>query len=165
MAVMDTPKLTQGRLRELVNYDPDTGLFTWRLARRKCRPGALAGANMQNGYRAIRLDDVLYFAHRLAWLYVHGVWPAEQLDHINGNRADNRLCNLREATNAENAQNRRKTKGKSGLMGVRQENNKWLAEIKFNYKVIRLGLFDTPEEARQTYLAAKQALHPFSRPQ
>ena len=162
---MDTPKLTQDRLRELVNYDPDTGLFTWRISRRKCRQGALAGANMPTGYRVIRLDDVLHLAHRLAWLYVHGVWPTNQIDHINGNRADNRLCNLREATNAENAQNRRKTKGKSGLMGVRQENSKWLAEIKFNYKVIRLGLFDTPEEAHQTYLAAKQALHPFSRAQ
>ena len=165
MAVMDTPKLTQDRLRELVNYDPDTGLFTWRISRRKCRQGALAGANMPTGYRTIRLDDVLHLAHRLAWLYVHGVWPTNQIDHINGNRADNRLCNLREATNAENAQNRRKPKSKSGFMGVRQENSKWLAEIKFNYKVIRLGLFDTPEEAYQTYLAAKQALHPFSRAQ
>jgi hypothetical protein len=117
---------------------------------------------MNNGYVCIRIDNILYTAHRLAWLYVHGNWPAHQLDHINKNRSDNRLCNLREATNAENAQNRKRSDNKTGYTGVNQENNKWKAEIKLNYKTIRLGLFETPEEAYSAYLSAKHGLHPFS---
>ena len=117
---------------------------------------------MQNGYCIIRLDDRLYTAHRLAWLYVHGQWPTHQLDHINGNRQDNRLCNLRPATNAENAQNRTRKSNTSGFPGVRKTNSKWTAEIKVNYKPIRLGRFDSPEAAYAAYLEAKRKYHPFS---
>ena len=117
---------------------------------------------MSHGYICIRVDNVLYTAHRLAWLYAYGRWPTHQLDHINKDRADNRLCNLREATNAENAQNRKRRDNKTGYTGVNRENNKWKAEIKLNYKTIRLGLFDTPEEAHAAYLSAKHGLHPFS---
>jgi hypothetical protein len=160
---MQTQQITQTRLKILLNYDPDTGAFTWRLSRRKCTVGSKAGCLMRHGYITIRLDDRLYTAHRLAWLHVHGVWPSEQLDHINKNRSDNRICNLREATNAENAQNQKRRDNKSGFSGVRKENKKWLAEIKVNYKVTRLGLFETPEEAHAVYLKAKHELHPFSR--
>jgi hypothetical protein len=162
---MTTTQLTQARLQDLVKYDRDTGIFTWNMTRRRCRSGDKAGCSMQNGYAGIRLDDTLYTAHRLAWLYVHGEWPARQLDHVNGVRADNRLCNLREATNAQNAQNRKRVDNKSGFPGVRKENSKWLAEIKVDYKPIRLGLFTTPEAAHDVYLKAKQELHPFSRHQ
>lgn len=160
--VMDTNQMTQARLQELVNYAADTGIFTWNKPRRRCRSGDKTGCRMRNGYICIRLDDILYTAHRLAWLYVHGVWPTHQLDHINGDRADNRIANLREATNAQNAQNRKRKDNKSGFPGVRAENSKWLAEIKVNYKVIRLGLYATPEEAHEAYLKAKRDLHPFS---
>jgi hypothetical protein len=114
---------------------------------------------MKHDYIGIRLDNVLYLAHRLAWFYSYGKWPVDQIDHINGDRTDNRLINLREATNAENAQNKRIRAGKSGFCGVRKENSKWLAEIKVNYKPIRIGLFNTPEEAHQAYIAAKRKFH------
>lgn len=156
-------ELTADRVRHLVNYEPKTGLFTWNAKRRRCTPGAKAGCRMKNGYIIIRLDNVLYLAHRLAWLYMTGAWPAHQIDHVNGDRADNRFCNLREATNIENAHNRNKRRNnKSGYTGVRAENKRWLAEIKVNYKPIRLGLFDTPEEASRAYQDARRKYHPFS---
>ena len=159
---MNTPDLTVDRLKMLVHYDSSTGQFTWRLKRRRCRPGDPTGCVARNGYVVVRLDNVLHYAHRLAWLYEQGRWPAEQLDHINGDRTDNRIANLREVTNAQNAQNQKRRNNTSGFPGVRRENSKWLAEIKVQYKPIRLGLFDTPEAAHAAYLAAKQKLHPFS---
>jgi len=153
--------MTPERLKELVRYCPDTGVFTWAKPRRRCRLGGKTGCVAKNGYVVIRLDDVLYLAHRLAWLYQTGNWPQEQVDHINGDRSDNRWVNLREVSNMENAQNTRKPRpgNKSGFLGVRKENSKWLAEIKVNYKPIRIGLFDTPEEAHQAYISAKRKLH------
>jgi hypothetical protein len=165
MQAMKTDNLTQDRLKTLVNYDADTGIFTWRQSRPKCRVGDKVGCFMQTGYIGVRIDNRLYTAHRLVWLYVTGKFPAEQIDHINGNRADNRFANLREATNAENAQNRCRKDNKSGYTGVRKENQKWLAEIKVNYKPMRIGLFATPEEARAAYLEAKHKFHPFSKHQ
>lgn len=164
MQGMKPENIDHDRLKTLVAYDPKTGLFTWALPRRRCRPGDKAGCRMRNGYTVIRLDDQLFYAHRLAWFYVHKQWPAQQIDHVNGDRADNRLENLREATNAQNAQNHQKIRktNTSGFSGVRRENKKWLAEIKVNYKPIRLGLFETPEEAHEVYLKAKQDLHPYS---
>jgi hypothetical protein len=114
---------------------------------------------MRNGYIIIRIDNVLYLAHRLAWLYMTGSWPPAQIDHINRSRADNRWENLRAVSNTENAWNRTAPSNKSGFTGVRRENNKWLAEIKVNYKPIRLGLFETPEAAHTAYLEAKRKLH------
>ena len=159
---MNTEKITQFRLREIVSYNAETGVFTWSKSRRRCKVGSKAGCRMSHGYVCIRLDDVLYTAHQLAWFYVHNEWPTHQLDHINGDRADNRIANLRQATNAQNAQNRKRRDNRSGFSGVRKENKKWLAEIKVNYKPIRLGLFATPEEAHKAYLKAKHDLHPFS---
>ncbi len=151
--------LTANRLRELLNYNLETGIFTWAITRRGCRKDSVAGCKMKHGYIAIRLDDALYTAHRLAWLYVNGEWPANQIDHINRNRADNRFSNLRAVTNAENAQNQKARVNKSGFTGVRKENSKWLAEIKVNYKPIRIGLFDTPKAAHEAYVAAKRKYH------
>jgi len=159
---MQAESLTQERLKTLVHYEPMTGSFTWNQSRPKCKKGTKAGCNMRTGYVCIRIDNRLYTAHRLAWFYMTGSFPLEQLDHINGNRADNRFANLRQATNAENAQNRRRKDNKSGYTGVRKENSKWLAEIKVNYKPMRIGLFATPEEARAAYLQARHKFHPFS---
>jgi len=157
--------ITAERLRFLVNYNPETGNFTWKISRRKCKIGSEIGCIAKTGYKMIRLDNMLYLSHRLAWLYVYGNWPVNQIDHINGNRLDNSLANLREATNMENAQNRfnLRKNNKSGFAGVRKENNKWLAEIKVNYIPIRIGLFNTPEEASQAYIKEKHIRHPFSR--
>jgi hypothetical protein len=160
---MKNNKISVQRLKQLVNYAPDTGEFTWNMPRRKCRTGDKAGCRMKNGYIVLRLDDCLFYAHRLAWFYVNEVWPANVIDHINGDRSDNRFSNLREATIAQNAQNssRIRSTNTSGFTGVRRENKKWLAEIKVNYKPMRLGLFNTPEEAHEAYLIAKHNLHPF----
>jgi hypothetical protein len=153
--------MTPERLKELLHYAPDTGLFTWAKSRRKCSIGAKAGCVAKNGYVVLRLDNKLYLAHRLAWLHTYGQWPAEQIDHINGDRSDNKINNLRAVSNIENAQNGRKPKpsNKSGFLGVRKENSKWLAEIKVNYKPIRIGLFATPEEAHKAYVVTKRRLH------
>lgn len=153
--------MTPERLHELLKYNAETGLFTWVKVRRGCRIGGVAGCRMKSGYIIIRLDDELFYAHRLVWLYVHGKWPIDQLDHIDGNRANNKLSNLREVSNLENAQNIRgpKSKNRSGFLGVRKENSKWLAEIKVNYKPIRIGLFATPEEAHEAYILTKRRLH------
>lgn len=100
-------------------------------------------------------------AHRLAWLYVHGEWPSKHLDHLNGNRTDNRIENLRQVSVAENAENTRRPHrdNKSGYLGVCKKRGKWLAVIQIKGKYTRIGLFDTPEMAHEAYLAEKRKHH------
>ena len=150
--------LTQERLRELLDYDPETGIFRWRASTGR-KAGSEAGCLSHFGYRVIRINDQLYYAHRLIWLYVHGVWPSDQLDHINGVRLDNRLWNLREATNSENQGNRKVTR--NGLKGAffRKRNRNWQSKIVKNGKCHSLGCFDTELEAHLAYVAAALRLH------
>ena len=150
------------RVRDLLNYDAQTGEFTWRYTRQGV-PAGPAGSYSGNGYLYITIDLQKYSAHRLAWLYVHGKWPNDQIDHINGNRADNRLINLREVTGAVNNQNQRRarTDNKScGLLGVSKNRDKWRARIWLGGVERCLGSFPTPEEAHKAYLKAKRKLHP-----
>jgi hypothetical protein len=100
-------KLTAQRLRELFHYDPDTGIFTWRVKPRKgcVQIADIAGHVNHTGYRSIKIDQRAYRAHRLAWLYMYGVWPPGDLDHDNTIKDDNRLVNLREATDPQNQAN------------------------------------------------------------
>lgn len=153
------------KLKELLHYDPETGAFTWIVDRRgKAQAGTIAGCVEPQGYIRIRIKNKLYKAHRLAWLYTYGIWPKDQIDHINGVRNDNRICNLREASNAENCQNADiRSDNTSGYIGVywNKRTSKWVANIRVDYKLKRLGLFDTPEEAYAAYLKAKEALHEF----
>jgi hypothetical protein len=98
--------LTQQRLHELLHYDPSTGAFTWRVApNRRIIAGSVAGVTETNGYRRIRIDGRQYGAHRLAWLYMHGEFPPNDIDHINRTRDDNRSTNLRAVTRKENMTN------------------------------------------------------------
>ncbi len=156
--------LTAQRLRELLHYNPDTGIFTHAKSRQGVIFGTIAG-NMERGYLRIRLDKVIYYAHRLAWMYVHGEFPQDDTDHINGNRADNRICNLRPATRAQNMQNQiaARGNGKSGYLGVcwNRVNRKWEANIKAEGRPRRIGLFDNPADAHAAYVAAKKQAHPF----
>lgn len=100
--------LTQARLKEILHYDPDTGIFTRRLDRGPNAPkDSVAGTPDKNGYIVIKVDFTQYKAHRLAWLYIYGVWPNNQIDHINHIVDDNRIVNLRDVTNSENQANRR----------------------------------------------------------
>jgi hypothetical protein len=155
--------ITQAELRERLDYNPETGLFQWKgpLTGRKLRE---AGSTDAKGYRCITIDGVLHKSHRLAWLYVHGTWPAGQIDHLNGLKGDNRIANLRDVTNSINNQNKRRPDkdSKSPYLGVTwcKSSCAWRANIGVNNKVVRLGSFRTPEAAYEAYLNAKRELHP-----
>lgn len=164
---MAKPDLTAERLRELLHYDPETGVFT----RRTCphRPdleGKVTGRRDARGYFTVKLEMTKYQAHRLAWLYIKGVWPADLIDHINGIKDDNRIVNLREATNHENQQNRRTTAGRGPFsLGTQYREDlrkKWAARIRVNGHLKSLGYFDTQKEAHQAYLVAKSEYHTFN---
>jgi hypothetical protein len=157
--------LTQDHLKFRLRYNKSTGVFTWRNPS-KYRPeykGRPAGSVDGHGYVQIFIDGTGYKAHRLAWMYAYGVWPTHILDHKNGDRADNRLCNLREATYQLNAENRRRARSGHavGLLGVvwRHRNQKFEARINVNKKYVYLGLFDTAEAAHAAYIAAKRSVH------
>jgi hypothetical protein len=154
--------LTVERLRELLSYDANTGMFRWlaksapRSNRRKV--GDLAGCVGVQGYVVLGVEGRSYRAHRLAWFYVHGVWPEKHIDHINGNRADNRIENLRDVSAAQNNRNlqRAKRQNQTGLLGVFRNGKRWSAQLRGTSGPRHLGMFDTPEEAHMAYLAAKQ---------
>lgn len=159
--------LTAEELRQCLNYDPETGIFHW--LKTKCRSvkvGNIAGSIPKSGggYRVILLNGrkKQYRAHRLAWLYIHGMWPKLEIDHINGIVDDNRLANLREATHAQNSRNRKTNADnvarRKGI-SFHKATGKWRARIRFSDEVIYLGLFNTPEEAHSAYCAAAERLH------
>lgn len=152
--------------RAKFNYDPETGEFTHKTSKFKSHVGKRAGGLDRNGYMHVKIGGTGYVAHRLAWLMVYGEIPSRFLDHINGDRADNRIANLRLATQSENNQNQRKARSdnkSTGILGVHYfpEGDKYRPRIMVDGKSIYLGLFDTEAEARASYLTAKRLLHPF----
>lgn len=155
--------LTHDRLREVLDYDPNTGIFVWKMRVAKCtKIGAVAGCiEKRIGYVTIGIDKNIYRAHKLAWFYMTGKWPIKFIDHINGVKSDNRFKNLREVFEDGNSQNVRKPnkRNKSGFLGVIRFQNKWRANITINKKTRRIGDYDTPEEAHQAYLDAKRKYH------
>lgn len=153
-----TDPLTQERLHYLVSYDPETGLFTRNVS---TSPRAVAGQPCGDidgkGYVRLRVDGIRYSAHRLAWFYVHGTWPADEVDHINNVRTDNRLSNLRLSDTFSNKRNTHAYRNnKSGMKGVSWHvcSKRWRARIRINAKEVNLGLYDTPEEANAAYSKA-----------
>lgn len=164
---MAKPIISQDYVKAVLHYEPETGIFTWKIVASKStvKIGDRAGTVATWGYRIIKMLGIAWREHRLAWLYVHGEFPPDEIDHINGDRSDNRLCNLRAATRRENMQNIRTSYGKSGYTGVGKFRNgeKWFARIKIDGKYKYLGLFETPELASSAYVAAKRELHPFSK--
>lgn len=163
--------LTIERLHELLHYDAETGVFIRRKTIGRARCGAVAGGLMSLGYWAIGIDGVAYYGHRLAWLYMTGAWPAEQVDHVDGTRNNNRWANLREASSGQNKRNTKlKASNTSGYKGVSfcagRSNQKkaWEAKIRVNYKTVHLGRFATGEEAARAYdVAAVQHSGQFAR--
>lgn len=174
---MANADLTAARLRELLHYDPESGVFTWTH-----RPIALfskamyaktwntkfAGKRAQgisNGYYSIRIENRAYWSHRLAWLYVHGNWPAGEIDHINGAKLDNRLCNLRDVSRTANQQNQRDRTGpnKTLPLGVcklsRNLMRPYKASVGKDGVTRHLGYFATAAEAHDAYLNAKREMH------
>lgn len=155
--------LTSARLREVLDYEPSTGHFRWRVRRSGVRLNGCAGCVCKRRNTVvIFVDGKLYLAHRLAWLYVHGEWPRQQIDHIDGDPRNNRIENLRDVSASVNQQNRKRAArhSSSGVMGVRARNGRWVAEIRVNGRAHRLGRFDTPEAAHAAYIEAKRRLHP-----
>lgn len=155
--------LTADRLHDVLSYDADTGVFTCRLSRGRIAAGAVAGSMHAHGYRVISIDGVGYKAHRLAWLYIYGAFPVGVIDHINGDRADNRIANLRDVDHQINAENRKGPRqGKHvALMGVKKQTrgHSYSASIKVKGQVIALGGFPTAELAHEAYMAAKAKYH------
>lgn len=162
---MTASEPTRARLRDLLEYDPETGLFVWRVrTSNRVQVGDVAGAFRPDGYIGISIDRRITLAHRLAFLYMTGELPSADVDHINGSRTDNRWCNLRHATRMQNLQNTTKPRAtKHGLMGVTfdRRRGKYIAQITTNYVYKQLGRFNTAEEAHASYLAAKRKLHVF----
>jgi hypothetical protein len=148
------------RLMEIVSYDTETGDFTYRINKGIRKAGMKAGSLMTDGYWRLRLDGHEYRAHRLAWLYAYGVWPEMNIDHMNLNKLDNRLANLRLATVSQNTANQSLSKkSTSGFKGVTlHAGGKWQASIKSMCKFYYLGLFENPEDAHAAYIAAAKEL-------
>ena len=156
--------LTQERLKELLSYDPETGVFVRiKQTSSNAKIGDVAGAARRDGYRIIQIDHKQFTAHRLAWLYMTGAFPPDQIDHIDRNPTNNRFANLRAVTQSENMHNLGKSKyNSSGYRGVNYQKccKKWYASIKLNNVQKNLGRFSTPEEASAAYLAAQKIYHP-----
>ena len=152
---MTTSILTQEQLKSILHYDQKTGIFTWRIrSSNRVKIGMAAGTKHIMGYVSISIDKKPYLSHRLAWLYVHGYMPTNEIDHINGVRNDNRILNLREANHAENIRNTGMySHNTSGYRGVyfRKDTNKWQSQTKLHGKHISLGSFDTAIEASKAY--------------
>ena len=153
------PALTQERLRELLAYDRETGDFRWRISKGAAGRGSSPRGVNPDGYKRLMIDGRRYYQHSLAWLWIYGYLPA-RIDHINGDRADNRLCNLRECTRSENRANCRMYKNnRSGFKGVYRRNNRWCAEVKWKRRKHHLGSYSTPEEAYAKYCEGAALLH------
>lgn len=155
--------LTQAELAHLLNYDPKTGVFTWKAKRCGVAIGSVAGSvDPIHGYVRVKISGSLYLAHRLAWLFVHGTWPESEVDHIDRNRANNRLVNLRAATRGENQRNKRTyATSRSGSKGVHwhKQHRKFIASIQANKKRVHLGLFESIDQAAAAYRSAAEKLH------
>lgn len=159
---MSKTELTAERLRELLNYDPETGVFTWRVrTSNSVKVGQQAGSDM-SGYLSIRLLGGRHKAHRLALLYMYGAPPEGVVDHINGVTRDNRIENLRVVTKSGNAANQRRARADNtcGFLGVHKARGAgWKSQIMVNGRTKHLGTFPTPETAHGAYLLAKRELH------
>lgn len=143
-------------VRQRFNYDPMTGLFTWRIGRANCCIGDIVGTIHRTGYRHIKIDGRKYQSSNVVWLWVHGVWP-DLIDHINGDRRDDRIFNLRLATESQNCANRPAMKnnkcGEKGVHWRERDDRKgvWVAQIKFQGRVLHIGHYSAKEDAKLAY--------------
>ena len=175
---MESNPLDSSRLKQVLSYEPGSGTFFWlprsesefsslRAARAWAAryEGKRAGHLAASGYRSIRIDYRAHWEHRLAWLYVHGSWPILTIDHLNGDRCDNRISNLRDVAAVVNAENlRHSVRGASGLpLGVffnaRKNERPYSASLRISGRSKHLGYFDSPGEAHSAYVAAKRLHH------
>lgn len=153
--------LTIDEVLAALTYDPETGLFRRRHDRRRWKAGEIVGGVNHNGYLLIQIGQSRYFAHKIAILLATGVMPAS-VDHINGDKLDNRLANLRPCNHAQNGANMKvKVTNSSGVKGVSFDkvNRRWKASLTVNRKQITVGRFDTLEEAKAAMMAAREQHH------
>ena len=147
--------------RELVitklHYDPITGVFTWKMGNGKAPIGSIAGHKSGWGYVRISLGNKKYSAHQLAWLIVYGEWPDKQIDHIDGDKENNAIENLRLVTASINqlCNNKPRSNNKTGLVGVSPDRHRFKAQIKIAGKPVYLGSFNTKELAHAAYMAER----------
>ena len=158
--------LTQSVLKSLFHYDKATGIFTRAKNHLRAKEGSVVGTPNYKGYLLFSVQGKSYRAHRLAWLYVYGQFPSMDLDHINGDRKDNRIENLRELPNRLNQQNRKNpnpnnTSGYKGV-GWSKKLSKWRVKIVKDYKTIHLGYFDNIDEAVMAYANGAAKYHSFN---
>jgi hypothetical protein len=162
---MTTQILNQAKLKELLDYNPDTGDFTNKVMRSlRAMPGQIAGNLTPRGYIDIVIFGKKYKAHRLAWFYVYGVWPTNNIDHINRSKIDNRIANLRDITQAQNGQNKTiHTNNSSGHTGVmwHKATQRWRARIHVSGKEIYLGQFNDIQSATDARKQAEAKYHPY----
>ncbi|MGJ0580565.1 HNH endonuclease [Xenorhabdus bovienii] len=151
------------KLKSILTYDRNTGIFRWNLAlSNRIKAGAMAGYLNDLGYIRIMINGKNYAAHRLAWIYEYGYSPDNFIDHINGDKKDNRIVNLREATPYQNMHNLKTPKtNKSGIKGVywHKRDNKWAVQIQINGKKISLGYFRCINDAKKTIMDAREKYH------
>lgn len=154
--------LTQARLKELLAYDPETGIFRWRKTITGWIKEGRALKPMEGGYLAVKIDGRRYQGHRLVWLYLHGRWPEFEIDHVNTLKGANAKGNLRDVPHSENAQNVRvpRSHSKLGVLGVVRKGAKFGAQITINGRTRSLGTHQTIEAAHAAYLSAKRQFHP-----
>lgn len=157
--------ITHERLKELLSYDPLTGVFLWKVKRSNKMPGDVAGCNKNRNYTVIYVEGRFYRAHRLAWFYMTGEWPSTFLDHRDLNKHNNAFANLREATKSQNQANIGVIKSNvSGFKGVSRYRagdsygKPWQAGIRENGRSRHLGHFATREDAHAAYVAAAEKL-------
>jgi len=154
--------ITQEELKELLNYDQDTGIFTWKVSpARQVSSGDIAGTKRKDGYIQIKVDNELILSHRLAWIYMYGYLP-KYIDHINGQRDDNRIINIREVSNQQNSLNSKISKNNtSGIKGVYwdKSRNKWVAKLFVNGKCKFCKRFDDMDLAKLVIEEVRNKYH------
>jgi hypothetical protein len=152
---------TQNDLKSILNYNSESGIFVWISPPNDRIPfGSIAGSYDGKGYLRIKIDGKHYYTHRLAWLYMTGEWPKDQIDHLDNIKDNNAWSNLREADNSQNQINTPcKATNKYGIKGVYKCHGKYRAQIQVNGRKIYLGAFLTPEDARNAYNDAAVKLH------
>ena len=160
MKARSTVMLQKEDILDIFNYNINTGIFTWKKSRRGVAKGVVAGTLRQDGYVHLCIGEERHFAHRVVYLLMEGYMP-EQVDHINGNRSDNRWENLRACTPSENSQNRRITNSKSGFKNVNwhEQTKKWRVQVMIDGKSRSFGLYSNIEDAKRVAIIARKEIH------
>lgn len=154
------PNFNLEAINKILSYNPENGDFEWKVRRGGSAKAGCKAGFLSNGYIIIKIFSRRMYAHRLAWFMRYGIWPENEIDHIDGDKSNNRIANLRPANRSENCSNKRiRSDNTSGYKGVRKDGNLWRSRIMKNGKSYNLGWYSTPQEAHQTYCIAAKEKH------